>query len=306
MGFEGFKRLGSSTPGRVSLATSLAALIAWLAGPVAISDEFARLNGWWVAASVLLLAPQALLSAARWKWLARSVCHIGLAESLLHSLAAAAARAWNPAKTNEWAKATMLPVADSASCAAAGSRAMLERVTDFAALATLWACAIGGQEVLAAACGALIVAGYTVWRFRRVLRPSASGEWVLAGVMLVQSSILLRLLQLLQIHFFLKAAGVSVGLTTTIARVPLALAAGWAPLSIAGIGLRDAALIWLFQDVAPAAQMVVVGILVTSRYLAIGAVGCFCLGAILRRRKSGKRSEMPSTIAFPQRLSRAA
>ncbi len=80
-------------------------------------------------------------------------------------------------------------------------------------------------------------------------------------------------MHLAQLHFFIRACGVDVTLATTLQRAPIALFAGLIPAAFCGIGTRDAALVWLFVDVAPAPTMAIVGMLTALRYLVPGAVG---------------------------------
>ncbi len=98
------------------------------------------------------------------------------------------------------------------------------------------------------------------WRDRAQL-------WWVAGV-----SIFIWLLHLLQIWFFILALKAWVPFWTNLALSPLAILAGLLPLTFAGVGTRDAALIFLYAPYFNAATGAALGLLCTSRYF-LPAIG---------------------------------
>jgi glycosyltransferase 2 family protein len=88
------------------------------------------------------------------------------------------------------------------------------------------------------------------------------------------TSVFIWFLHLLQIWFFIVALRASVPLLTSLALSPLAILAGLLPLTFAGVGTRDAALIAFYGPYFPAATGAALGVLCTSRYLmpAIGGL----------------------------------
>ncbi len=100
------------------------------------------------------------------------------------------------------------------------------------------------------------------WRDRRRLLTVAA------------TSIFIWFLHLLQIWFFIVALRASVPLLTSLALSPLAILAGLLPLTFAGVGTRDAALIAFYNPYFSAATGAALGVLCTSRYLmpAIGGL----------------------------------
>lgn len=86
------------------------------------------------------------------------------------------------------------------------------------------------------------------------------------------ASIFIWLLHLLQIWFFILALNAWVNPITNLALSPLAILAGLLPLTFAGVGTRDAALIYLYQPYFDAATGAALGLLCTSRYL-LPAIG---------------------------------
>ncbi|MGD1897663.1 MAG: lysylphosphatidylglycerol synthase transmembrane domain-containing protein [Phormidesmis sp.] len=86
------------------------------------------------------------------------------------------------------------------------------------------------------------------------------------------TSIFIWFLHLLQIWFFILALNAWVNPITNLALSPLAILAGLLPLTFAGVGTRDAALIVLYQPYFSAATGAALGLLCTSRYL-LPAIG---------------------------------
>jgi hypothetical protein len=77
---------------------------------------------------------------------------------------------------------------------------------------------------------------------------------------------------LLQIWFFILALNAWTPFLTNLALSPLAILAGLLPLTFAGVGTRDAALIAFYQPYFNAPTAAALGLLCTSRYL-LPAIG---------------------------------
>lgn len=86
------------------------------------------------------------------------------------------------------------------------------------------------------------------------------------------TSIFIWFLHLLQIWFFILALNAYVPFLTNLALSPLAILAGLLPLTFAGVGTRDAALILFYQPYFSAATGAALGVLCTSRYF-LPAIG---------------------------------
>lgn len=85
-------------------------------------------------------------------------------------------------------------------------------------------------------------------------------------------SVFIWLLHLLQIWFFILALNAWVPFLTNLALSPLAILAGLLPLTFAGVGTRDAALVVLYAPYFSAATGAALGLLCTSRYF-LPAIG---------------------------------
>ncbi|WAL60811.1 lysylphosphatidylglycerol synthase transmembrane domain-containing protein [Thermocoleostomius sinensis] len=89
---------------------------------------------------------------------------------------------------------------------------------------------------------------------------------------LALTSIFIWFLHLLQIWFFILALNAYTPFLTNLALSPLAILAGLLPLTFAGVGTRDAALILFYQPYFDAATGAALGVLCTSRYF-LPAIG---------------------------------
>jgi uncharacterized protein (TIRG00374 family) len=98
---------------------------------------------------------------------------------------------------------------------------------------------------------------------------------------IVSTSILIWFGHLLQIWFFILALNAWVPLLDNLALSPLAILAGLMPLTFAGVGTRDAALILFYQPYFDAATGAALGLLCTSRYLMPAIAGFPFLGQYL-------------------------
>ncbi|WP_205371022.1 lysylphosphatidylglycerol synthase transmembrane domain-containing protein [Thermoleptolyngbya sp. PKUAC-SCTB121] len=94
-------------------------------------------------------------------------------------------------------------------------------------------------------------------------------------------SIFIWFLHLLQIWFFILALRAWVPFVTNLALSPLAILAGLLPLTFAGVGTRDAALILFYAPYFNAATAAALGVLCTSRYFIPAIAGLPFLGQYL-------------------------
>ncbi len=96
-------------------------------------------------------------------------------------------------------------------------------------------------------------------------------------VQVTTMSVLIWLLHLLQIWFFIFALRAACPFLANLALSPLAILAGLAPLTFAGVGTRDFALVLLYAAYFDAPTAAALGVLCTARYVlpAIGGVPFF-------------------------------
>jgi hypothetical protein len=131
----------------------------------------------------------------------------------------------------------------------------------------------------------------SLWRLVVTRR---AGRTTSCWAMLASLSLVLWCLHLLQIALFFFAAGISVTPIDVLSRVPLAIFAGLLPITVAGIGTRDSALVVLFLDTASPAAVAVVGMLTALRYLIPGVAGLPVLAVYLSRDRRPHAAPIPA------------
>jgi uncharacterized protein (TIRG00374 family) len=111
------------------------------------------------------------------------------------------------------------------------------------------------------------------------------------------TSVFIWFLHLLQIWMFILALRAWTPFLTNLALSPLAILAGLLPLTFAGVGTRDAALVMFYKPYFPAATAAALGLLCTARYL-LPALGGAPFAAeyfqLARRLKTNQRPDSPS------------
>ena len=103
------------------------------------------------------------------------------------------------------------------------------------------------------------------------------------------TSIFIWFLHLLQIWFFILALKAWSPFLANLALSPLAILAGLLPLTFAGVGTRDAALVLFYQPYFNAPTAAALGLLCTSRYLLPAIGGLPFLGQFLATVRGIKR-----------------
>lgn len=103
-------------------------------------------------------------------------------------------------------------------------------------------------------------------------------------------SLVLWAVQVLQFWCMFRALGARIPLDELYAGAPLALLAGILPLTTAGIGSRDAALLWWFGPALGMETALAVGVLSLARVVLPGVAGLPCFWREMRRRPLGRPS----------------
>jgi uncharacterized protein (TIRG00374 family) len=99
--------------------------------------------------------------------------------------------------------------------------------------------------------------------------------------LITSTSVFIWFLHLLQIWLFILALKAVVPFLVSLALSPLSILAGLLPLTFAGIGTRDAAIIYFYQDYFSEAIGAALGLLCTSRYFIPAIIGLPFLGQML-------------------------
>ena len=302
------------------------ALLYWVVDPGAVLRVLSAARVGPLLAAVLLLALAHILSALRLSLLVPTARRLGLAESLRLILAAAVLNLVVPAKGGDLLKSAFMRGRAGLDGPLALALVGFEKATDLLAL-LLW-CAFGlvwewqhqrahgwllalalaglclGIGMLASSRLAATLLGaarrIAPLRARRALL-SLENSWEIMRayywreplrlLRVVLISLTIWLLHLLQIWLFALALGADLPLATGLALAPLAILAGLLPITLAGVGTRDAALIALFRGYMDPATGAALGLLATLRYLLPGLVGLPVLPRYLGELRAGGAAE---------------
>ncbi len=294
----------------ISLVVSLGilALIYWKIDFDGLIAVFRDCHIAWMAVSLLMVVPITAASAWRLQVLSPPEAKLTSAEANRLILAASSLNMVLPSKMGDIAKAYFMRDRGGISGALAVSLVVFEKACDMLSL-LLW-CVFGlifyqpknWLFVLMTAVifsglilGSLLLAsprfaGLAFHAARRVapgkLRPKIEamhGSWEAMHryawrdrdrlLTITGMSVGIWLLHLLQIWFFILALNAWVPFLTNLALSPLAILAGLLPLTFAGVGTRDAALIAFYAPFFNAQVGAALGLLCTSRYLLPAVAG---------------------------------
>ncbi|MGH7272050.1 MAG: lysylphosphatidylglycerol synthase transmembrane domain-containing protein [Polyangiaceae bacterium] len=229
----------------------------------------------WVAASLAMAGASVLLGALRWKIVLGAMSYrIGFGRALAVVLAAWPLAVVTPSRANDFARA--FAIRGAVPIAAGTGSVLAEKVVDIAVLFALaWlGAAIEGLWALASLMLLGLAAELAIVRAMTAVRaPSAPGvaggrwlrgrpalakkveELLVASRVLVRApgrlvlacvvSLSIRLLTLGMTYALLRAADAGVGVIDTCALWPVATLVGLVPITLAGMGTRDAAFVYL-------------------------------------------------------------
>lgn len=297
----------------ISLGISLAllALLIWQVDAAQVWAVLRRTDWWWFGAAMLFFLPQTWAIAMRWQLIASPVAPISLAESWRQIVASNCLNLVLPSKMGDLAKGVFLYKQGHCRLDEGLHIVVFEKLLDLASLAAWMTIGWlilrpeGAWIYPVLALGLVLVLGvtfvyFTPWGARAVfsLLPGKlmshpklakvrglldSGPRVMALVhatgarraAILAWSLAIWFLHLAQIYCFFLCLGAVVTPLQVFAVMPIAIFAGLLPLTVAGVGVRDWALVALFRSPQnPEAVLVGVGLLVSLRYVvpALGGV----------------------------------
>jgi uncharacterized protein (TIRG00374 family) len=288
----------------LSLLVSLAILgvIYWRIDFSRIRPVFQSCDPLWLALSLGMVIPLTLITAWRLEQLMPTGSRLGVAESNRLILVASVFNLVLPSKMGDLMKAWFMKERGHASASVAFALVIFEKTCDM--LSLLFWCAFGlllyprkdtlfwvmtGCVVAGLATGLALLANAafaeTLFQGGARLAPAKlrsklerlRGGWremhtsfwrdrsrlALVGA----TSVFIWFLHLLQVWMFLLALRATVPFLANLALAPLAILAGLLPLTLAGIGTRDAALILFYRPYFDAPTAAALGILCTMRYV---------------------------------------
>jgi glycosyltransferase 2 family protein len=282
-------------------------LLWWRTGWVELWSVCRQLDFTWFVAALAMFVPQTLLSGARWSWIVRTYQPLGFWQATEFVLAGNALNIVLPSKLGDVAKGAFLradlPGGDAATGLTLG---LIEKGLDTAGLVTfMLAAAALAPPVeplgwLLAVCGAGGILLFVALLSRPVagrlasathashtisLRRSISIVGRAAAVVLhlrdrprvlaaiVATTLFLWLLHLVQFSLVLRATGGTADTALLWSRVPMAILIGLLPVTFAGIGTRDAAMLYFLAPITGNGVALALGIFATLRYIVVATAG---------------------------------
>lgn len=293
----------------ISLAVSLLILIViyWKIDFSGLIKVFQNCNGWWMAISLGMVVPLTLITAWRLQQLMPSGARLEFGEANRLILAASVLNMVLPSKMGDIAKAYFMKQRGHLDGSLSLSLVVFEKACDLLSL-LLW-CVFGlmlypsknwlfwimtSSVTLGLTIGILLLSSRKFASLFFMIGKALSPKKIKLKLHKLQvswqemytyfwqdkvqlfkitcTSVLLWFLHLLQIWFFILALKAWTPFLANLALAPLAILAGLLPLTFAGVGTRDAALIAFYQPYFNAPTAAALGLLCTSRYL-LPAIG---------------------------------
>lgn len=303
----------------VAICVSLLLLLALFA-----SIDLRRLGGilagidWmWFTLGLLLFVPQVAVIARRWMYITAPMVPLRWGEATRQVLAAGSLNLVLPSKLGDLAKGVILYRRGSCRLGDGLHVVVFEKLMDIAAL-SFWMIAgwvlfpaldwwvlgmlLFGMVVLYVVCDLYFerrsrVGGLLPGRLKEIARSGPRVMRLIDGVPrrrggIALYSLAIWFLHLIQIHLFLLAVGVELGMLVVFAQMPIALFAGLLPLTVAGFGIRDWAIVVLFASPAHPPEALVAGaLLISLRYVIPAVAGLPFLGHYLTLGRQALESE---------------
>lgn len=311
---------------KISIVISLAilAIIYWKIDFTALLQVFRNCNGWWMAVSLGMVIPLTLMTAWRFQQLTPASAQLGFGEANRLILAASVLNMVLPSKMGDIAKAYFIRDKGYLSGSLSLSLVIFEKTCDM--LSLLFWCALGltlyplegwifhimtSSIVGGLTIGLLLLGSHRIaqafFRLGHQLLPKKlapklerfQASWLemqtyfwkdkkqLTKIAL--TSVFIWFLHLLQIWLFILALRASAPFLANLALSSLSILAGLLPLTFAGVGTRDAALILFYQPFFSAQTAAALGLLCTSRYLLPAIGGLPFLEQYLRKVRAFKK-----------------
>lgn len=253
-----------------------------------------------------------LLSGWRWTIIARPYCPISIPESIRFIIACSPFNLILPAKTGSFAKAFFMNEAGYMKLQPALSMAFYEKLSDIAALGFIFTVSF----LLVPTANPLIVMVLTAVSFFLILylvihianpklfkalnivfsyiTPAKKQKVRLPAVNLISIAIWVN--SIVQFLFFFKMFHLQVPASAIFLKIPCAIFVGIIPITILGIGTRDAAIIYLFKGLLSYNEAVSIGMVSALRYLFPALIGLpFFIISMFKRKAVFSLREEPQS-----------
>jgi uncharacterized membrane protein YbhN (UPF0104 family) len=272
-----------------------------------IGDALVKSDPLWLAVSVGLILPITVLRALRFMWVAPPGTMPGLGEATRLTLAASALNVFVPLKAGDLIKSYFVSKRSGASVGTSVAVIVYERVCDLfgllfwcllgwaiarAAVPRSWSVAIVPLVALEALFATTLVSFRVARLWKAVtarllpgtgwwgkLRAFADGWPDLLGILqgrrrwILLFSLVLWLAHLFQIWLFTVALAAPVPFTECLTLAAIALIAGQLPLTVAGLGTRDVALVVVMARYMTPETAAALGVLMSTRNILPPLVG---------------------------------
>lgn len=264
----------------IAVTAMILALLFRQIDPRAVGSALATIpaRAWLLA--TLLTASFPVLSALRWRLTLRAIGHeVPLSRCLVVILGVSPISAIAPSKAGDLLKA--ISFRGEIGTLEVGGTVLTERALDIVILAALalLGSLILGQALLARVAALMVGAGIIgliilpllvssipkvalrekLARVIRVLEALRTRPALAAGIVALTAANWLA--SIVQTHLLLRAVGAHPSFPLTLAALPLAIFVGLIPVTIGGMGTRDAALVTLLAPTVAAPQALSVGLL---------------------------------------------
>jgi len=296
----------------VPLAVSFTILtfLWWRVDFRAIMNAAAAADPLWLAAGIFAVGP--LTAGSAWRFCMLSRTRIGLGVAMRLILSSATLNLFLPSKMGDLAKAWVLDRKLGFDPQLAVALVLLEKLLDLASLlawgvfALLWmqpaglvyqgAAAVVGLALLLV-CGLMSPWGAALWvparlrsffdQWRQLL------HWFWSDISRALSTISLSLAlwagHLVQFWIFAQALG-QVSLIGNMAAGTLSILAGLLPFTVAGIGTRDAAILFFYRPWLGPGACAMLGVLATLRYVLPALAGIPFMSDYWHRRPASEEA----------------
>lgn len=300
----------------IFVSLTILGIIYWKIDFFRLLQIFQNSHIWWMVISLSMLIPLTLLTAWRLQQLMPTGTQLRFGEANRLILAASVLNMVLPSKMGDIAKAYFMKERGHLNGSLSLSLVVFEKACDLLSL-LLW-CVFGlilyspkdllfwvmtASVALGLILGVLFLAShrfaqlfFDICRFilPKKSRPKLENfhaAWVQMHnyfwrdkthlIRIAATSIFIWFLHLLQIWFFILTLNAWTPFVANLALSPLAILAGLLPLTFAGVGTRDAALIAFYQPYFNAPTAAALGLLCTSRYIIPAIAGLPFLGQYL-------------------------
>lgn len=259
--------------------------------------SFSHMHYGFFALALFCFIPQILVTSWRWRVMMAPIHPMSLWGSIRLIMAGKAMNAVAPSKLGELSKAYFLKKEGGLDTGQVVSAVVLEKAFDVGGLCTalligvifapennpaVW---IGGAIAVGSLCALALLVTLPIGalgrkliqispRLEKIEKLLDGWEVVLAAwkrrggglASILGLSVLLWALHVTQIYLFFPALRHPIPLAPVLAYVPLSIFVGLIPVTVAGMGTRDSALIFLFSSYADPAVMAGIGLLCSLRY----------------------------------------